>query len=225
MYWLLTEFFPEFWTSEKQKMKMEKENKYDTTRTLWNFDRTLMWKVRMVRSLADRTFQLSARPRRRSTRHGERLRCCTRTSPSISRAGCGECLLVPGKNIPGHTWRTCWSPFTALSTPNSTTNSAVPTKTQVTIASNSKRKRIHLEFINCQIWELNKKLWKLFLQTHPSIANPKLGTSSSRIYSRCNVEARPASPRDSDNLRAFGREVVQSERITIPHVFMYAHQT
>ena len=37
-----------------------------------NFDRTLMWKIRMVRSLADRTFQL--RPRRRSGKLDRRTR-------------------------------------------------------------------------------------------------------------------------------------------------------
>ena len=71
-----------------------------------NFDRTLMWKVRMVRSLADRTFELSSR--RPWAACGLRPACGSR-HPSWSLGGCAgrpprrsRCLMQR------HSWRMNW---------------------------------------------------------------------------------------------------------------------
>ena len=62
--------------NEYENGNSEKENGYDTKRNILriiiqNFDRTDLWKVRIVRSLADRTFQLRSHWSKWRSRHGK----------------------------------------------------------------------------------------------------------------------------------------------------------
>ena len=71
--WTFLKFLDFWWILAKSSLFWE------------NFDRTLIWKVRMVRSLADRTFQLASATAAIASRAPPPRRCCT--SPP-ARRGC-----------------------------------------------------------------------------------------------------------------------------------------